>query len=148
MAVFNVFEHHDRGLDGVELVREGFSSRAFVFTALWALWHRMWVVAALLVASFAIVSLASAYGGLPESVASLVNFGIALVFGFEASSLRGNTLSRAGYRETAIVSGGNLEEAELKHAFTMDRHAQQPTFMVNPPPIQPPTDTLGLFGNV
>ena len=148
MAVFNVFEHPDKGLDGTELVREGFASWAVVFTVLWALWHRMWVAAAVLLVIMATTSIASVYGVLPASVASLLEAGLALLFGFEGNALRGFSLRQAGYREVAVISADSLEIAELKYAsaaITPTGPAIRPSV---PPLIQPPTDTLGLFGNV
>ena len=148
MAVFNIFEHPDKGLDRTELVREGFASWAVVFSVLWALWHRMWIVAAALLLMMAIISLASVYDVLPANVASLLEAGLALLFGFEANALRGFSLRRAGYQEVAVVSADSLEIAELKYTASAIIPPVPVVRSSVPPPIQPPTDTLGLFGNV
>lgn len=151
MAVFNVFEHPDRGLESASLVREGFSSPAFVFTVLWALWHRMWIVAAALLLLLSGVSLAGVNGYVPEAVASVLGLGISLLFGFEAAALRGLSLRRSGYAETAVVSGESVEEAELKLMFSRAARPSpppEPLTSVRRPPHQPPSEPLGLFGNV
>lgn len=146
MAVFTVFEHPTKGPDSTIFVKEGFSGSAFVFSVLWALWHRMWIVAAILLAILATLSLAAYQLEIQEPVVSLINLGMGLIFGFEAHDLRAASLRRAGYREAGLVMAGDLEEAEFKHAYLLrpDRkHAA-----VDRPRMQPSTDTLGLFGNV
>ena len=50
MTIFTVLEPPDGNPERVAFVREGFSWSALLLTVLWAVWHRMWVVAALLFA--------------------------------------------------------------------------------------------------
>ena len=46
--------------DSIVLVEEGFCWPAFLLSPLWALWHRLWLVAAILLGAGAIVSAAAA----------------------------------------------------------------------------------------
>lgn len=149
MTVFNVFERPGQGPDTAVLVPEGFSSRAFLFSFLWALWHRMWIVAAILVALLAALALAVSYLGLPPLAASGLDLGIALIFGHEANNLRCLGLRWAGYDEASVIVADSLEAAELEHAFAHVSPQQPRPFAPPPPrPMQAPADTLGLFGNV
>lgn len=146
MAVYTVYEHATKGPDHTVFVKEGFSGMAFVFSVLWALWHRMWVVAAILLIVFAALSIATHALSMQDGIVSILNLGISLVFGHEAQDLRAKSLRRAGYREAGLVMAKDLEEAELKYAFAMPKQQSRP--LSSRPLIGPPTDTLGLFGNV
>ena len=46
MALFTVLEPPDKKPERVAFVPEKFAGGALVFGFLWALWHRMWVIAA------------------------------------------------------------------------------------------------------
>ena len=145
MALFNILEAPDGNPDRVAAVKEGFSAGALVFTLFWALWQRMWVVAAILFALFAVIAIAVNAQVLDSVVASVLEAAIALIFGFEARKLHMLSLERAGYRAKGLIEASNREAAELE--YFMGRH-RQPAKV--PPPILPPAshDTLGLFGNV
>ena len=142
MAVFAVFEHPDKSPDRTVFVREGFSAAALVFTVLWALWHRMWIVSAILIAAYGLTNTL----GMSEPVVALLELAVSLVFGFEARNLWAQSLRRAGYREAALIMASNHEEAELKFAFASRARGNQ-SFPVSRLQMQAP-DTLGLFGNV
>lgn len=144
MAVFRVFEHPTNDPDRTVFVREGFSGRAFVFSVLWALWHRMWAVAALLLAIFGSIMLVSQYSVLSELFVSLLNLAAGLIFGFEAQALRAASLSRAGYREAALVAASGVEEAEIKYLHDIRRPEIGAVSVTRMEPG--PADTLGLFG--
>lgn len=148
MTVFDIYEHPERGPDCVVAVPEGFAPLALAFTVLWALWHRMWIVAAGLVVLFAGITLAVSHGGLPPAVAMILDFGVALIFGFEANALRGLSLRWAGYRHVAMMSARDAEVAELQHI--LDRRVLSATVRAGHEraPMRPSNDMLGLFGNV
>ena len=48
MAIYSIFRKAGAPRDEAVFVKEGFSIAAFVLTFLWALWNRMWVVAAVI----------------------------------------------------------------------------------------------------
>ncbi len=93
------------------IVKEGFNWAAAIFTALWALWHRMWLVAtALLVASAAIGAGAAALGLGPESRAVLM-VGYAILVGFHANDWRRWSLERRDYDDAGIVAAPRADAA-------------------------------------
>lgn len=147
MSVFTVYQHPGGAPDRAVFVKDGFTGFAMVFTVLWALWHRMWIVAAVLLALFAAVALAVGFLGLDPGLAAVIELGISLLFGFEAQNLRALSLQRAGYREAGLVGAENLDVAELKYVMDARTTHASPVPAVSTT-MQPPADTLGLFGNV
>ena len=141
MKIYSVHSRPGSPLDKAIFVREGSSIGAFAFTVLWALWNRMWLVAAVLLALWAAIGSV----GLNENILGLASFAISLIFGLEAQSLRAASLIRAGYTQIGLTHGRNIDEAELR--FYLSHKTQiQPTPI--PPKYTAPADTLGLFGNV
>lgn len=145
MALFNILEAPDGEPDRLVVVRERFSAAAFVFTILWSLWHRMWVVSAILLALLVAISFTAGALGLNPALAGLFEAAVSLIFGFEAQRLRIMSLERAGFRLSALIEASNREAAELQY-FMGRRRSSVPVVA----PILPPAahDTLGLFGNV
>lgn len=150
MAVFSVHNRPGAGPEEAIFVREGFSTAAFLFTVLWALWHRLWLVAAILLAIMAALAVAGPYLGLSEFLMGLVSLAVNLVFGFEARDLQARALVAAGYSEIGLSHGGNLDEAELRFFHRLNSGpavSTVPIVEIAPPRPYVP-DTLGLFGNV
>ena len=147
MAVFTVLEPADGKPDRVIFIREGFSWGALIFTVLWALFQRMWVVAALLFAVFAAVALVESLGLIGAGLADVINIGIALVFAFEARRLRVMSLERSGFRPGGLIEATNIEAAEL--GYFASRTSSAASARVQPLRFPAaPADTLGIFGNV
>lgn len=145
MTIYTVLEPPDGKPDRVAFIPEGFAWGGFVFTFVWALWHRLWVVAALLFAVFAGLSIAVSLEVLGPGLGSLLQFGVSLLFGFEARQLQLASLERAGFRRAGLIHASRLEAAEL--AFFAGRAVPSPA----PVPTRyrtGPEDTLGIFGNV
>jgi len=97
------------------LVKEGFSWPAFFFSGFWALWKRLWLVAAGLFAaeialSLFLVTVTSPGVGM-QAAASL---GLSVLIGYAGNDFHRWTLGRRGYRERDVVSGANIAEAEAK----------------------------------
>lgn len=107
-----VFTAHARDGDPeVLLVKEGFSWPAFLFQALWALWHRMWGAAlGLLGLGIAAegLGIAAGLGGAAQAALSL---GVAALIGFLGNDLRRHGLARRGYAESAVVAGRDADAA-------------------------------------
>ena len=142
MKLFTVLEPPDGQPERVAFIREGFSWAALLLTVLWALWHRMWVVAAVLFALTAALTVATNLELLGQGLASLVSFGISLLFGFEARALQVASLERAGFRRSGLIQASTREAAEL--AYFASRTPAAPALS----PLRPGHhDTLGLFGN-
>jgi hypothetical protein len=93
------------------LIKEGFCWPALFFTAFWALWHRMWLVAvALFVVNGVLSGLAHVLGLDPVSAAA-VSAGFAAIVGFVANDLRRWSLERRGFIFSEVVSGADRDTA-------------------------------------
>lgn len=145
MAQFTVLEPPDGKPERVAVVRDGFSLWALLFTVLWALWNRMWVVAMLLFALSAVLMAAVNLQWLPPGLAALIHFGIALIFGFEARNLQVRSLERAGFGRAEFIVASGREAAELGYFASRVPAAAE----ASPIRIQAThDDTLGIFGKV
>ena len=146
MAIYSVHSRPGAPAEDSIFVKEGFAWAAFFFTLLWALWHRMWIVAAVAFsATAAIVAAVSwlAQGDLPVNLASLA---VSFILGFEGNDLRRWSLARRGYREIAMAAGRDLDEAELRFFSEQVSDRLSDTNPV-PPKLRPGGhDPLGLFG--
>lgn len=143
MALFTVLEPPQGEIDKVTFVKEGFAPGALVFTVLWALWHRMWVVAAILFSLLVAVSLSLSLLELDPLMASLLELAIGLIFGFEARKLWIMSLERSGYRNEGLIEASNQEAAELEYFASRPRM----TKLVAESRLHPHAEnTLGLFG--
>jgi hypothetical protein len=117
MAVFTVHEPPPSGdlmrdAERVTFVRDGFSWPALLIPFVWLLWHRMWLVLVLWIAIVVIVQWGASLVGEPAPLIAAVV--IALVMGFEASSLRRWTLERRRFRFAGVVAGADRSECERR----------------------------------
>jgi hypothetical protein len=92
------------------LVKEGFSWPAFYFSVLWALYHRMWLTAALLFAVAAL--LGAAVEVLDPARQAAVSLGFSALVGSFANDWRRAALASRGFEETGVVAARGLEAAE------------------------------------
>jgi hypothetical protein len=162
MSVYTVHEppmHAAGALADAErfvFVRDGFSFWAFIAAPLWMLWHRMWLVLLGYVLLTVIVLSALAVLGASAAALIVVGLSIALLVGLEANTLRRFALRRRGWRNVAIVSGHDVEDAEQRFfdAWLHQAPAQRdntakppalPPSMPNMPRPSSPPDVLGLF---
>ena len=149
MKLYTVLEAPDGKTDRVAFIREGISWAALVFTVFWALWHRMWVVAAVLFAAWIGIMLAVSSGLITPVLAPFVELAFSLIFALEARRLQVMSLERAGFRRAGLIQASSLEAAEL--AYFGSRAPSAPPAAPTPEPTPcrgAPQDTLGLFGNV
>ncbi|WP_299477455.1 DUF2628 domain-containing protein [uncultured Roseibium sp.] len=101
-----------RESDRLLFVPDRFSVLAFIFSFIWLLVHRMWLVLlGYLALTLVIELLAFALGSQAMGIAALA---VSLLFGFEAQALRRWSLERKGWRVIGIVDGENPAEAELR----------------------------------
>ena len=140
MALFTVLEPPDADPDKVAFIPEGFSWGALVFTFFWALFHRLWLVAALVFAAFTLLNVAVQQEMLEPVISSLLQIGVAVILGFEGRGLQVMALERSGYRRAGLIQATEPEAAEL--AYFAGRAPAPARYRGAPP------DTLGIFGNV
>lgn len=166
MSVYTVHEPPLRASEAAPnperfvFVREGFYFSAFLFSVLWMLWHRMWLILLVYVAFVAGLEAALRYAGTPRPLLALVGLLIALLVGIEAATLRRFKLARSGWNNVAVISGDNLEDAERRFFDAWVRRASgarpEPSAgRPGPPPPPPPPapmprtppapDVIGLF---
>jgi Protein of unknown function (DUF2628) len=116
MRVYTVHMHRP-ALDpeeDIRLVKEGFSWPAFFFSFVWALWCRLWLVAAgLLTLELAVGAVLSFLNGDWWTQAAL-SLGTAVLIGVFANDLKRWTLFRRNYLEVAVVTGSGIDAAERR----------------------------------
>jgi len=102
------------GLDpdrDVVLVKEGFSWPAFFLSFVWALWHRLWLAAALIALAQALVGL-GVYLAHPDPVSQIVlSLGLAAIVGYLAAEIRQTKLARQGFAFAGVVGGEDADQA-------------------------------------
>ncbi|HEX2113257.1 MAG TPA: DUF2628 domain-containing protein [Alphaproteobacteria bacterium] len=123
MARNKVYTAHVRGRGSVDsdivFIKDGFSWPAFFFTVLWALWHRLWLFALIVLASGFAVGMISELIDLDPLTDAVVGIAWAALVGYEANDARRRALASRDYDVEDIVLGQNMTQAEhrffLKH---------------------------------
>lgn len=103
----------DAGSDLV-LIKEGFCWPAFFLGPLWALWHRLWLAALVLLGAglgLGGAGMALRLDGLGQGAIAV---GFAVIVGFVANDLRRRRLARRHFTLAAVVSGAGREAAEWR----------------------------------
>lgn len=95
-------------------LREGFSWGAFFFSVAWALWHRLWFWAVIVLAISAALAVASDILAIDPLTDSAIGLAFALLVGWHANDWRRRQLERAGYVSAGVVAAPNLIEAERR----------------------------------
>jgi len=145
MTIYAVLEPPDGKPERVAFVPEGFSWGALLFSVVWALWHRMWIVAALLFALTTMLTVAANFEILGAGLAALLQAGIAVIFAFEARNLEVRSLERAGFQRSGLIHASSGNAAELTYFANRAPVAAEPAVMQGRAGLH---DTLGIFGNV
>ena len=146
MAIYSVHSRLGAPAEDAVFVKEGFAWAAFVFTLLWALWHRMWVVAAVAFSATAAIAAAASWLALGDLTVNLASLAVSLILGFEGNDLRRWSLARRGYREIAMAAGRDLDEAELRFFAAQMPGRLSEASHAPPKPRTGGHDPLGLFG--
>ena len=113
MKGYKIFEHPD---GKVEVVKQGWSWPAFVFTFFWLLVKRMWVLAGIIFASFLIiVFIGGVAGGAIEKsldeILSIANIMIMVVFGLKGNNLKEKNLLSRGFDFRTTLTASNHDGA-------------------------------------
>jgi hypothetical protein len=150
-------------IDRFAFVRDGFHFWAALLGPLWLAWHRLWLALIGWIVVMIAIDVGMARLGAGGRAIFFTNVLIALLMGFEASSIRRWTLSRRNWRQLDIVVADNAESAErrffdrwtakqrlLNDQSAVDRGAPPPTREIpgqpfsRPPPL-PRNEIIGLF---
>ena len=119
MAVYTVHEPPRRDGDALAhterfvFVRDGFSWPAFLFAPLWMLRHRLWLAFICCLIVVFVLGAAARVTGAGDWVLG-ISLVVALLLGFEASTLRRYGLARRGWNTVGVVVGDDLESAERR----------------------------------
>lgn len=153
-----------RATDKFVFVRDGFHFWAMVFGPLWLLWNRLWLALIGWVIFVAAFNAGLSSLGIGRGSIFFADLIVALLMGFEASSLRRWTLSRGSWRQLDVVVADDEDTAErrfferwsqkqrgiVNDQRAVDRGGPPPTRNVpgqqfsNPPPL-PAGGIIGLF---
>ena len=134
-------------LERAEVVRDGFSWAAFLFTFFWFFWHRLWLAGLFVLLAVVALGLLLTWLGVRPGAAALAELLLMLLIGLEASSLRRWTLQRRGRPAVAAVRAADSAEAETKSFARWLEGSRDPITArpVFPAPTRPPEPVIGLF---
>ncbi|MDA0262458.1 MAG: DUF2628 domain-containing protein [Proteobacteria bacterium] len=110
--------------EAIVFVREGFSWFAMFLPLVWALWHRLWLVAGAIVVIGLVLNLGVRLLEIQEIYSSLIGGALLVWFGFEANDLRRWSLLRADWREIGVVGGRDRNDAEWRYFAARHRESQ------------------------
>ena len=152
-----------RATDKFTFVRDGFHLWAMIFGPFWLIWNRLWIATLGWIVLMTVIDVAMVQLRLGAGTVFLVDGLLALLLGFEASSLRRWSYSRRNWRQLDIVVADDLEAAERRFFERwgtrraagssqppVDRGAPPPVrdsrgqAYANPPPL-PAGGIIGLF---
>ena len=135
-------------------VRDGFHFWAFLLAPLWLLLHRLWLALLIYVVGYGVLGFGLALSRVPLNIQMIVALLIALLMGFEASSIWRWTLNRRSWVTLGFVVAEDSETAERRFFAEW----QKPTANApSAPAIEPrystpvrrgppsPSDVIGLF---
>ena len=138
-------------------VRDGFHVWALVLGPLWLLVHRLWLAFVIYVVAYGAIGFGLVRIGASSSVQLIIGVLVALLMGFEASSLWRWTLARRGWKTLGFVVAGDEEMAEQRFFSEWAKRPQpdvsrpaapvEPPTFVRPPGYEPPAGNpiIGLF---
>jgi hypothetical protein len=137
-------------------VRDGFYVWAFLLAPLWLLWRRLWLAFAIYLAVNIVLSVGLRLIGAPDLMRYLATLLVALLIGFEASSIWRRKLAWKKWTMLGFVVGEDSEAAEQRFFAEWTKRASE-TPAVPPAPSRPqysaplrrgppsPNDVIGLF---
>ena len=115
--IFTAYENTERTdpAEQVELVREGFSWLAFLFSPVWLMVNRMWIETF----GFFLLAVGLVRGGamlhLPAVTVLLFTLLLHLIVGFSAYDLKRGALARRGFRFTGVVAAETALNAQRRY---------------------------------
>lgn len=102
-------------LDRPVFLREGFNWMAFLFTFLWAFYHRLWLFGLVIMAANVVAAMALRFGLIDQLSLMLVQFAMQFVVGFHANDALRSKMQKQGYIFQDITSGDSLLRAEQRY---------------------------------
>ena len=111
--------HLLRQMDEIVAVKEGFCWPAFLFSLVWATFHRLWLFAFSLMGLCSVTFFTLYQQGAEPSFNLIVCFGIFVLFGYHANDFRRFKLRRAGYLERGIILAPTVDAAVQRYLRTL-----------------------------
>jgi hypothetical protein len=102
----NLYTVHRKGVRGMRVVGDGFSTLALLLWPAWLLWHGLWITGLALIALMAAAAAVSPFAVL------VVSSGASLVFALEGASVIRAELRLRGWREAGCVEARSEAGAE------------------------------------
>lgn len=96
-------------------VREGFNVFAFLFTLLWAFYHRLWLPVLLILAVNATLMMLAKNHVMSFDSASIMQMGFNVFVGFQANDWLRSGLARRGYIVADIAAADSKLRAEQRY---------------------------------
>jgi hypothetical protein len=118
-------------------VRDGFHVWAFLLTPIWLLWRRLWLAFALYLLVSVVLAIGSRFIGADAAVQFVAGLLIALLIGFEASTLRRRKLAWRRWSMLGFVIGEDIEMAERRFFAEWTKRSGEA-----PPPAAPEPNTV------
>ncbi|HZH52694.1 MAG TPA: DUF2628 domain-containing protein [Microvirga sp.] len=125
-------------LERADLVKDGFSWGAFLFTFLWFFVHRLWLAGLGVLLVLVAFNLALDALGVHPAAGILAHLLLSVLIGLEANSLRRWTLARHGRPTADVVSASDRDEAETKLAARWLERGAAPAPARGPVPTPAP----------
>lgn len=113
MNIYCIYTNLNKKQTEPVIVNQGFSFYGAFFSFLWALYHKMWIIAFTLpiITTFLRPMLEKSH------LHYLFDISVLFIFGFFASDLRAYYLINSGFKLDEIIIAQNEEAAELKYYY-------------------------------
>ncbi|GHC20133.1 hypothetical protein GCM10010082_09940 [Kushneria pakistanensis] len=123
MKRFDVYQHSSGRLDAV---KQGWSWPAFFFGALWALYCRLWKIAALTLLGVFVVSMAGTFdeSGMLDLMVNIACLGLYIAFGINGNHWKRRHLTSTGFHFKETVAARGVKQAIAEH---LERQQPLPT---------------------
>ena len=110
--------HLLRQMDEIVAVKEGFCWPAFLFSLVWATFHRLWLFAFCLLGFCSVTFFTLYQQGAEPSFNLIVFFGIFTLFGYLANDFRRSKLKKDGYLERCVIIAPTVRTAVQRYLNT------------------------------
>ena len=94
------------------LIKEGFSWVAFFLGPIWALWHRLWTIALIVLTGYFLINLGGNFLDLGSKTILIAQFSFCFCLGLWGNDCRRWNLMRQGYVLRTVVTGSKFEDIE------------------------------------
>ena len=111
-----------RATEQFVFVRDSFHFWAFVLAPLWLLLHRLWLALLIYIVGYGVLGIGLALARAPSNVQLIVALLVALLMGFEASSVWRWTLARRRWVTLGFVVAEDAETAERRFFAEWQKH--------------------------